>query len=225
MKQTPPTEFHNDELFSVIPKSSINIIEVGCGSGALAREVKKNNPNCNYIALDVVDEYCVLAARYCDVVRNLNIEDQSIDFYSQLADRDCWIFGDTLEHLVNPWNVLRNVRNVIPSNGTLVASIPNAQHWSVFAKLSIGDFRYTDSGIFDRTHLRWFTKDTLHELFLDCGFKVEMIIPRIFHHEISIKYQPLINMIGEMAKFCGHDSETAINNSLAFQYVIKANPI
>jgi SAM-dependent methyltransferase len=224
MQQTPVHDIHNNDLLNVLPKTSLNLIEIGCSSGALAREFKKIKPDCHYIGSDIEPSYCELAKRYCDVVYDLNIDKTESDFFEAHKDRDCWIFGDTLEHLVDPWRVLREIRNIIPAHGVIAASIPNAQHWSVFAKLSIGDFRYVDSGLFDRTHLRWFTHATILELFSQTGFRVISIHPRIFDEPMREQYMPVIRLIGEMAKACGSDPNLAIQNSLAFQFVVLAIP-
>lgn len=225
MQQTPVHDIHNADLLTLLPVTSSNIIEIGCSSGALAREFKKINENCHYVGVDIEQSYCDLAKRYCDDVISMNIDNAETPFFESYADRDCWIFGDTLEHLVDPWRVLNEIKKVIPKHGVIAASIPNAQHWSVFAKLSIGDFRYVDSGIFDRTHLRWFTYVTILELFAHTGFQVISIKSRIFDEPIRQQYMPVISLIGEMAKACGADPDVAIRNSYAFQYVILAVPV
>lgn len=94
-----------------------------------------------------------------------------------------------------------------------------AQHWSLQAKLSIGDFRYEDSGLMDRTHLRWFTRQTIVELFDQAGFVIEEGLPRIFNEPQREKFLPII---GEMAKLAGIDPELAISDSLPLQYVVRA---
>ena len=84
----------------------------------------------------------------------LNIENAPENFWEETKNTDCWIFGDTLEHLKDPWSILKLIRANISKTGSVVACIPNAQHWSLQAKLSIGDFRYEISGLLDKTHLR-----------------------------------------------------------------------
>lgn len=221
MKQTPVHEIHNPDLLRMMPPHVMNVIEIGCSSGALAREFKQINPACRYLGIDIEPEYVELAKRYCDDTAVGNIENKDTAFYAQHTDKDCWVFADTLEHLRDPWKVLREIRHVIPSHGVIVASIPNAQHWSVFAKLSMGDFRYADSGIFDRTHLRWFTRQTINEMFNQAGFSIVQGEPRIFDEPQRAQFLPVI---GEMAKLCGFDPQIAMNDALAFQYVLRAIP-
>jgi tRNA A58 N-methylase Trm61 len=158
MEQTPIHEYHNPDLLKVIPLKSQYIVEVGCSSGALDREYKKISNANTYVGIEVDDSYASLAKRYCDEVYVSNIETMEGALWNKLSKADCWIFGDTLEHLQNPWKVLHQIHTVIPSNGVIACYIPNAQHWSLQVKLNIGEFRYEESGLLDKTHLRWFTK-------------------------------------------------------------------
>jgi 2-polyprenyl-3-methyl-5-hydroxy-6-metoxy-1,4-benzoquinol methylase len=222
MQQTPVHDNHNPDLLKLIPVSSNKLIEVGCSSGALAREFKKINPKCHYSGVDIDSTYAELAKRYCDVTLAQDMDTADQEFYQSNADRDCWIFGDTLEHMRDPWAVLRKIRAVIPANGAVVTCIPNAQHWSMFAKLSIGDFRYEDSGLFDRTHLRWFTRETLFELFSSTGFQIVEGISRNFPEPNKEKFLPLI---GSIAKAMGRDYQTAVADASPLQYVVKAIPV
>ena len=179
MQQTPAHEEHNPELLLMIPPAARRVIEVGCSSGALAREFKKIAPHCDYLGVEIDPEYARLARRYCDRSVVLDIEQAQEAFWSENADRDCWIFGDTLEHLRDPWAVLGRIRQTIPAAGSVVACIPNAQHWSLQARLSVGDFRYAQDGLLDRTHLRWFTRRTIIEI------ANRITRPRVVHRDGS----------------------------------------
>ena len=221
MYQTPAHNIHNPDLLEFIPRTALNLIEVGCSSGALAREYKKINPACNYLGIDIDEEYTKLASKHCDATLTMNINDADEAFYSAHCATDCWIFGDTLEHLQDPWQVLRNIRKSIPDHGNIIACIPNAQHWSLIVKLSIGDFRYEKQGLLDKTHLRWFTRQTIIELFAETGFKIEKAASRIFDEPSREIFLPII---GELAKASGNDPATAIVDATPLQYVISANP-
>lgn len=221
MDQTPATEQHNPDLLSFIPKDVRRIVEVGCGSGALAREYKKINGACSYIGIDVVPEYTKLARRYCDTVLELDIESVDEKFLQDNLNCDCWVFGDALEHLRDPWLLLSRVRKIIPGEGNIVACIPNAQHWSVQARLNCGMFRYQISGLLDKTHLRWFTRTTIIEMFQTAGFRIVEGRPRIFDDPEREKVLPAIRL---MAQCIGADPEVAVNDALPLQYVVRAVP-
>ena len=101
-------------------------------------------------------------------------------FGKETIDTDCWIFGDAHKHLRYPWFILKCIRNYISQAGEVVACIQNAKHWSLQVRLSIGDFRYEENGLLDKTHLRWFTRQTIIELFDQKGFQIDVGLPRIF---------------------------------------------
>ena len=221
MDQTPVHEHHNPDLLKLIPPSSRRVVEVGCSSGALAREFKKISAGCHYVGVEIDEQYASLARRYCDQTLCLDIEQAGDDFFAAQRDCDCWVFGDALEHLRDPWRLLRAIRAVLPGNGCVVACIPNAQHWSLVSRLAIGDFRYEDQGLLDKTHLRWFTRQTMVELFEDAGFIIAEGIPRIFHEPGRDAVLPLI---GQLARACGADPNSAINDAVPLQFVVRAVP-
>jgi trans-aconitate methyltransferase len=221
MDQTPVHDIHNADLLRLIPEKASRLIEIGCSSGALAREFRKINPACHYYGIDIVPDYIDLARRYCDEAIALDIETADASFFTAHRDRDCWIFADTLEHLKDPWRILREIRKVIPEHGSIAACIPNAQHWSVIVRLALGDFRYEDAGLLDRTHLRWFTRQTIIELFGDTGFEIDEGNSRIFPDQNREAFLPALSQIAVAA---GRDPDTVLADTTAFQYVVRAIP-
>lgn len=222
MEQTPVHDNHNPDLLRIIPSDAKRVIEIGCSSGALAREYKKNHENVNWVGVEIDQSYAEMAKRYCDSTLVANIDDCDDSFYEEFSDRDCWVFGDTLEHLKDPWSVLQKIRNVMPAGGSVAVCIPNAQHWSLIIKFALGEFRYEDSGLLDKTHLRWFSRKTMLEMFQSSGLKVVEGFPRIFNEQSRGKYLPLI---ADIAKFCGKDPEMILKDATPLQYVIRAVPM
>ena len=222
MLQTPIQEIHNAELLKLIPKNIKKIIEVGCSSGALAKEYKKINAGCEYIGIEISSDYGGLAKRYCDKVIIGDIEVYPLDFYNQNSDVDCWIFADVLEHLKDPWEILRKINSVLPQRGSVVACIPNVQHWSVQAKISTGDFRYQDIGLLDRTHLRWFTRKTIIELFEQTDFELQEFKYRNISNDP--RKDEFLQIIKSLAFLAGSDPEQAAIDASPDQYVVLATP-
>lgn len=215
------TDDHKADLLTVIPKEIARLVEVGCGRGNLAAAYKAGNPNAHFQGIEA-DAVAVRTARErCDAVFQLDIESAGQDFFTKFADTDCWIFDETLEQFSDPWEVLRRVRAIIPPTGSIVACINNAQHWSLLAKLSVGDFRYQDGGLLDRSHRRWFTRATILELFNNAGFRIVGGHSRIFDEPGYAAALPAIQL---MARSFGADPELAANDSRATQYVIHAMP-
>jgi SAM-dependent methyltransferase len=222
MQQTPIHDRHNPDLLSVMQPTSKRVLEVGCSSGALAREFKRIAPSVHYTGVEIDPEYAELAKLHCDSVYTLNIDDAPDYFWEMHADVDAWIFGDTLEHLKDPWKVLTKINKLISKEGYVAACIPNAQHWSIQARLSIGDFRYQSSGLMDITHLRWFTRQTIKEMFTQAGYRIVEEIPREFNEHGK---EAALKIISDMANLFGYDRESAMKDASPLQYVIRAIPI
>ena len=87
-------------------------------------------------------------------------------------------FIDVLEHLENPWEILSVVKNNLEKNGKVVASIPNLRYYPVILSLlRYNDFKYVQSGVMDKTHLRFFTRKSIIRMFEESGFTVLKITP------------------------------------------------
>jgi 2-polyprenyl-3-methyl-5-hydroxy-6-metoxy-1,4-benzoquinol methylase len=221
MKQTAPTDIYNQDLYNLIPENLSCIIEIGSGSGALANAIKHRSPDTQYIGVEIVNEYATLSKRYCDKVLINNIEQPILEQINLLQNASAIVFSDVLEHLYNPWHTLQSLRTHIPNDCSIYASIPNIQHWSVIFGLISGNFIYTDSGLLDRTHLRFFTKSTIISLFTQSGFEVSSISPRIFNFPDQEKYLSLIKQVAEQLQI---DSTKSVVESAAFQYTVHAVP-
>ena len=105
--------------------------------------------------------------------------------------------------------------------GSVVVCIPNAQHWSVQARLNSGLFRYEDSGLLDRTHLRWFTRTTIYEMFESTGFDVVDGCSRTFNEPGR---EQVLAAIRQMAQAVGADPELAAQDATPLQWVFRAMP-
>lgn len=198
------------------------VVEVGCSRGALARVYRRDHPATHYVGLEIDPENARLARAHCSRVICRDVENLDPAEWESLFPSDCWVFGDSLEHLHDPWALLSRLRQHIGALGQVVACIPNAQHWSLQARLATGNLRYEEQGLLDRTHLRLFTRITMIELFESTNFKIIQIFPRIFHEPRREPLLPAIRALAVAAS--GVDPDIAVRDSLALQYVMKAIP-
>ncbi|MBC7994577.1 MAG: methyltransferase domain-containing protein [Rhizobacter sp.] len=212
---------YNHDLLALMPPGANKVLEVGCSTGALAQAFKGAHGDCDYWGIEFDATAAEIAKRHCNQVMALDVERMADHELAELASRNCWVFGDVLEHLRDPWRLLARIRKVMPADGCVVASIPNAQHWSLQARLSVGDFRYTDGGLLDRTHLRWFTRVTMLEMFQNAGFRIDAGKPRIFNEPGRDRVLPIIRA---MAEAMGQSPEQAVQDALPLQYVVRAVP-
>jgi 2-polyprenyl-3-methyl-5-hydroxy-6-metoxy-1,4-benzoquinol methylase len=160
------------EILDLVPASAKVVVDVGCASGALGAGLKRQRPGVEVRGVEISPEAAALAREVLD------------DVYCGSADAsppsawprpDCVIFADVLEHLQDPWSVLRTYRALLGVGGKVVVSVPNIGHRTVIAGLLRGKFEYADAGILDRSHLRFFTKASAIDLLEGTGFKVEQV--------------------------------------------------
>jgi 2-polyprenyl-3-methyl-5-hydroxy-6-metoxy-1,4-benzoquinol methylase len=95
----------------------------------------------------------------------------------EVGSFDVLIMSEVLEHFADPWAVLRKLHPLMKPGALMFCSSPNVSHYRVIKMLWRGDWRLEESGVMDRTHLRWFTPKTYAALLESCGFCVERVEP------------------------------------------------
>ena len=158
------------EMLEFIPESALRILDVGCGSGTFGRSLKQIRGAVVW-GVEAHKNAAEQAATALDHVVHAPFDEQT-----DLPRHgfDCVIFNDVLEHLVNPEVALKVAATLLGSNGVIVASIPNLRHFPTLWRLVIeGRWEYTERGILDHTHLRFFTASSVKLLFANAGFEVQ----------------------------------------------------
>jgi 2-polyprenyl-3-methyl-5-hydroxy-6-metoxy-1,4-benzoquinol methylase len=187
----------NQQLLDSIPKNLGRIVEVGCGTGALGAAYKKDNPNSEYIGLELNPEAVKIATERLDRALDFNVE-TSDESQLNIAPQSCdaLVYGDVLEHLQDPWSILNHQVSWLKPGGYVLASIPNIQHWTILRDLLQGKWEYQDEGLLDRTHLRFFTLESMQQLFSQAGLIVKTVGRSLSHNpkefaEFYPKLEPL----------------------------------
>jgi len=151
-------------------KPGSRVLEIGPGDGVIGAYLRSEK-GCFVIGVEVVPEAAAIAASRFDAMIVGSIEEEDvIEQIAATAPYDAILFADVLEHLADPWTVLRRMRSLLAPNGCILASIPNVAHWTARLNLLMGRFDYTDGYLMDRTHLRWFTWKSARSMACECGF-------------------------------------------------------
>jgi len=209
----------NVDLLNAINAPPKKVLEIGCGEGWFGKKVKELYPDCTYHGVELFPDAAKVADNNIDGVLIGNIEEQQVMDAVQ-SGYDLLVFGDVLEHLIDPWATLKLLRSKAADQSTCVACIPNVAHWSMIARLLAGQWTYEDAGLLDRTHLRFFTVETMIKMFQDAdwGSKIEAK-PRILWPDKTAAH---IEALLPAAKMLGIDEKQVVVNSRAFQWVIRA---
>jgi 2-polyprenyl-3-methyl-5-hydroxy-6-metoxy-1,4-benzoquinol methylase len=221
VKQTAANEVANHDLLELMPANAARVVEAGCGVGALAREYRKANPGCEYIGIELEADYAELARRHCTRVVEADLERMSDAELDAIGSCNCWVFADVLEHLMDPWRLLARLPARLAPDGCVVACIPNMQHYSVVARLATGELFYQENGLLDRTHLRWFTRTTVMQLFEEAGFTVTMLGGRRFNEPHAAT---MSEAVCRLAAELGADAQQAARDVAAYQWLVRAQP-
>lgn len=159
-------------LFAI--KRQSRILDIGCGQGNLGAFLKQAFA-CHVTGLDILEENTQKALKVLDKVLLGDIE--TMDLNELEGPFDYIIFSDCLEHLLDPEKVLLRLRHLLQSkDGELLISIPNVRNFRVTLPLLLQDeWQYTDEGLLDKTHLRFFTLKSIKRLLRQTGFQVNQV--------------------------------------------------
>jgi trans-aconitate methyltransferase len=158
------------ELVRVLPRPLGRVLDVGCGRGSTGRSLREAGAAwISGVELDPVA--AADAAAVYDEVRTGAAE---VELAALTGQFDTILLYDVLEHLGDPWELLRRLHESAAPGARVHASVPNARHWTLLRDLAVrGTFGYTPAEHRDVTHLRWFTRKDLVELLASTGWTVD----------------------------------------------------
>lgn len=182
------------DLVDMVEGIGNKILEVGCGEGFTGSEFKRTGKAKEVIGVEIFEPAALKAKERLDKIIVGDIQVISLPYPDRYFDYI--IFGDVLEHLSDPWGTLRKLKRYLSSSGFVIASIPNITYWEILKDMIFLDkWEYVDAGILDRTHLRFFTRKSLIDLFQGSGLEIKELI-----HHIPSRF---INKIGNLVTLGG----------------------
>lgn len=201
-----------NDLTSLVPPDARRLLDIGCAEGNFGARMMEKRPGMEVWGIEPMSEVAARAeARLtrivCGTVESALAEIPDGHF-------DCITFNDVLEHLVDPWEVLRTVQSKLAPGGSVLASIPNLRYFPVVRSLvTQGDFHYVAQGVLDSTHLRFFTKKSMQRLFSESGYAVTQI-----HGLQWTQFPRLLGVLNRIFR-------RAFDDMHYLQFVIQAKPV
>lgn len=165
------------EIMSFLDEPPGTLLDVGCGGGATGVLVKRKFPGTKVVGLEINPSAAEHARRHLDHVICAAIED--VDLANELPGEtiSTVLLLDVLEHLYDPWRALQRIHGWLPPGARVIASVPNIRNLGTLSELAGGRFEYEPNGVLDITHVRFFTRSSLRDLFEQTGFDVQRLEP------------------------------------------------
>lgn len=160
-------------IVSLIPEGS-KVLDIGSGSGTLSKLFKYSNLN---VTIDGIEPNSFALDKCVGHYRKL-FHGYSSEFLTTISieNYDYIVIADVAEHTVDPYKFLKEIFDSITDSTKVIISIPNVAFGGVRMKLLNGHFDYVDSGILEKTHLRFFTLETSLSLFKKMDFNVSRLV-------------------------------------------------
>lgn len=194
-----------------------NVLEVGPATGYVTKLLRDRG--CEVTAIEIDPEAADQAAPYC---RRMIVADiEQVDFDEALDDCrfDVVLYGDVLEHLVDPLRILRETRRFLSANGYVVASLPNVAHGSLRMALLTGRFSYTETGLLDRTHLHFYDRAGVQSLFEEAGYEIRewrRVVIDLFQTEVDVPTDLPPHLV---------EAVKVAPEATTYQFVVLADPV
>jgi 2-polyprenyl-3-methyl-5-hydroxy-6-metoxy-1,4-benzoquinol methylase len=193
------------------------VLDVGCATGYLAEALAVRG--CTVSGLEYDAEAAEEARPHLDRLVVGDVE--TLDLAEAFAGErfDVVVFGDVLEHLRDPLAALRKAGEVLAPGGSVVASIPNIAHGSVRLALLAGRFDYQELGLLDSTHVRFFTRSSIEDLFREAGMvpiDVRRTTAGFFDTPVPVRESEFAPEVV--------DAVLSDPESLTYQFVLRAVP-
>jgi 2-polyprenyl-3-methyl-5-hydroxy-6-metoxy-1,4-benzoquinol methylase len=160
------------DLMVHVPLDAKEVLDIGCANG-LFGQLLKERQGCVVTGVEQDSELVNIARARLNNVISGNIE-EIID-RGILGRFDCILCGDLLEHLNNPWKVIGGLKRHLKKGGLFIASVPNIANWAIIYEMLKGRWDYVPFSILSGTHIRYFTRHSLKELFENAGYRTREI--------------------------------------------------
>lgn len=203
------------DVISLINGTPANVLDVGCSNGVLLEHLKLYRGAAFTVGIELDQALAREASRKIDRTINADLDNLNNAILKNYRF-DLIIFADVLEHVKKPEVVLCEILKSSSKNAQIIVSLPNVQHWTTIKNLLLGQWPQNDRGLFDRTHLHFFTLLSIREMADRCGLEIESV-----HRNYRIFDEPghRINRFSRLLAFW------PFKGFVTYQYVVRMRPI
>jgi len=196
------------------------VLEIGCGPGSITKLLNRYGA-CRVTGVELEEASIARAREWCEAIHqaDLNTDDWP-KVLGAARDFDTVVAADVLEHLYDPWKTLRQMAQLIGTDGCVVVSLPHAGHAVIGSCLFNGDVQYRNSGLLDSTHIRFFGLKNIEELFAQAKLKIveaRYVIKAPEETELHEQWHRLPHPVQAALKLSRHHD--------IYQVVVKAVPL
>lgn len=161
----------NVDVINLVKHTGVRVLDIGCGSGSVARQLTSNG--------NIVDGITISQSELAEaskVLRNGYIFNLEEGLPSEIpADEyDYIICSHVLEHIAYPEKLLADIKRVLKNEGNFIVALPNVFYYKYRWQLLKGEFKVADAGIWDYTHLRWYSFNSAKQMLLKSGFAIDV---------------------------------------------------
>lgn len=204
------------DLLCLIDHDALAILDVGCATGANGKYLLDNERVEQMYGIEFDEKMASLARMSYSLVVVGDVETMDLASFFGGTRFDYILLGDILEHLKDPWTLMQEMTNLLMPDGKIILSVPNIQHIDVFIHIFLrGIFPRNERGIFDKTHLRFFTHKSLMELLDITSLKVIQL-------RRNFRYRDRLN---SKFPFYGKILKVCFKNYYTFQFVVSCQKV
>jgi GT2 family glycosyltransferase/ubiquinone/menaquinone biosynthesis C-methylase UbiE len=207
-------KFHIIDRINEPRDKELNILEFDCGLSATLLRLKYMYPNAKLYGIETNENIARICGKIIEVMTEdfeenyiMNFKESKVDFFDYI------ILGNKLQFSKDPWKLLKEIKKFLKPGGYIIATIPNAMHYSVIKGLLCGHFIYNKNSILNRSYNKFFTLSDIHKIFEECGY----INPYVFHYytQITEEDDKFLNQI------CSIVGENLKGHFISYEYVAK----
>lgn len=204
----------------LVPKNS-RVLELSCATGCIG-EFLENSLGCKVTGVEIDKKSAKIASHKISKVIVGDLEDEKVQAKILEQQKFDVIFASAiLEHLKQPEKIIKNLVISLKDDGFIIITLPNIAYWRVRFYLLFGRFNYTNSGILDKTHLKFFTvKSAIQFIEKDCKLKIDKL-------DFEFPLFPILHRIFKLIPFAGNQLQLKFYrkfpNFFAYQMVFKTS--